>query len=441
MGRTDKGKSMPLTLFNEDLLQRYMFQLMTSSSGKEKERLSNLKFYPSDINCIIPECEYYNTALPKKKLHFNNSGEVAEETMYKPDFVIYERKISQRYGPLSGEGVFMEIKWSLEHHSFGLHQWMGLLDNGKSIVASFSDRKTWENKLEESVNAIKSKYPFLSNHKMIEDYENRIEYFPISFDDFTTWCMTEIAGLLSSQTSKFIPGNKRYWLCVLTNTDSTKSNWNRMIKATDKSKKRWWAWSRDKRTKKKSLLMSSLYTIRSGDEIMFIRAKPDASPDKGGGRWGNASKKHKNAKSVLQSDEVLSKWEYTISAMYCFRATDDGKDKPRTPYRLILGNDPKKDIRINFFEYCSNGKDNCIGLGCNGCGENGRILSMNEINWPHFITMEEIENQRRDNGKEHTEERGVLSSRLGYAGDSPRPPVELTKDEFLGLKSRLLNNL
>jgi hypothetical protein len=437
MSKTEQGKSMPLTLFHENLLQRYMFQLMTFSTGKQKNRLIELDFYPSDINCVIPECEYYNTPLPKKKLQYTHSGKVVEEKMYKPDFVIYERKTSPRDGPLSGDAAFVEVKWSLEHHTFDLHQWMGLLDNGRSIVASFSDENVWKHKLKESVNAIKVKYPFLSKHKMIEDYENRIEYFQICFDDFTTWCMTEIAGLLSSQTSKFVPGNKRYWLCILTNTDSTTSNWDRMIKATDKSKKRWWAWARDKRKKKKSRLLSSLYTIRSGDEIMFIRATPDSARDKGGGRWGNASN------SVVQSDEVLAKWNYTISAMYCFKATDDRNttNKPRTPYRLMLGNDPKRDIRINFFEYCSNGKDNCIGLGCSGCGDKGRILSMNEINWPHFITMEEIEDQRRDNGTEYTEQRGALSSRIGYAGDSPRPPVELTKDEFLGLKSRLLNNL
>ena len=65
-------RNIPLTVFDEKVLQRYLFFVLNSeelADHEAKQRMKELENYPSNINLIIPEVEFYNkkVARPNKK--------------------------------------------------------------------------------------------------------------------------------------------------------------------------------------------------------------------------------------------------------------------------------------------------------------------------------------------------------------------------------------
>ena len=61
-------RHLPMTVFQEIILQRYMFAIMNSKNSQEYKNLKSLSNYPNDENLIVPEVEYLEHLNAEKKL-------------------------------------------------------------------------------------------------------------------------------------------------------------------------------------------------------------------------------------------------------------------------------------------------------------------------------------------------------------------------------------
>jgi len=324
---------------------------------------------------------------------------------YKPDFVVYPKCDAKRLGPLSGEGVFIEVKWNYEKN-FEDHQWMALLFHRNSIVASLNEptESEWKAFVRKKSLQLQDQYPALKHEDWLVNAENHIEHYHIKSSHFRDWTIRNIGLLVNSQLNI---GRKRYWLMLM--SKGMKKNWDRMME--NHSKRPFWAWVNE------GMNLTELMKMKEGDEIMFLEAKSVAS---GRGRWGN------KVSGKDGSDKQLEKLPYQVKGMYHLSIQSrTGK----SGYHCHLGDDEIS----TFFEDCTN---NCKHFGCNGCGR-GVKRSMNNVQWPHFVRMKIIGSIHEP--KEWKELlRGKLGRRLGSCGSAPNTPAELTDDEFNGLRGKIL---
>lgn len=417
-------RNIPLTVFEERVLQRYLFFVLHSeevADQKAKRQMANLENYPSNINLIIPEVEYYNKIEtrpgkkpPKKVIEYPKSGHKTK--VYKPDFVVYPKIEAQRMGPLSGEGIFIEVKWNY-WKNFEDHQWLALFYNGNSIVASLDEpsESEWEEALKKKSEELRSKYPALDKEEWLTKPENNIQHYHIDSNHFKNWAVRNIGMLVNSQLKV---GRKRYWLMVL--SGSMLKNWDRMLRRNIANKntinkKPFWAW------KNEGDNLTQLMKMSDGDEILFIDAK-SPHPRYGKGRWGN------NIDRKTASDKELEKAPFDVKSMYHLRIVSHSS---RSAYHCHLGDDEYS----NFFENCTAG---CEIFGCNGCGK-GVKRSMNNVIWPHFVKMRLLGGVHEPSDYK-TLLRGKLGRRLGECASSPYTPAELTEEEFTGLMGQILGD-
>ena len=424
-------RPLPLTVFSEIILQRYMFSLIHSDS-KEAKRLKNMPNFPKDFNLVVPEVEYYNPIKntsqvnnqkkKTKKLHHNSNL-----SFYKPDFVIYPKKDGVKREPsLSGFGHFIEVKMTLEH-LFQLNQWAGLFLNGNSIVASLSEisEEAWAEKCNEKVAEICKDSPLLQGSEWLKEPEKRVLYYSVNKQDFTEWYIKNAGTMLEDQLHD--NSRPRYWLCVLSGgnqpSEGTLKNWNRMRNTPNIGKKRLWAWEN------KGEALKTLTRIHHEDEIIILFANqkiPHDNPKKV--RWGNKLDNGKEATlKQIQKQRIIIHSMFLMKAKKC--------KKGYSPYHVKLGDEES----ATFFEKCTS--SDCDTEGCVGCN-NGERRSMNGVKWPHYLRMEEVGFAK---GPQFERERGTIGFRWTEAGQTGgyhgNHPVELTKDEFMELKASCYDNL
>jgi len=400
-------KALPLTVFQEIILQRYMYSLMNRDS-KESKRLKNMKNFPKDSNLIVPEVVYSTFADENKSVDWSN---------YIPDFVIYPKAppAKKRGGCLSGDGNFLEVKMSLKH-SFELHQWAALLYKGKSIVASLSkiSNKEWKKLCTDKAKAIHKKDTSLKGKNWLKKPENRVEHFSIDEGDFMEWYTKNAGLMLDDQLHD--KSKPRYWMCVLGN--EAMNNWNRMRDATNVNN-RYWAW------KNKSHARDALLRIRGGDKIIFIHCQPKTTDKaKKTTRWSYNIKT-----GITASDKQIQKMKVVIKQIYLAEVKSASTSvRNYSSYYVKLGDGED----VTFFETCTS--KNCKGQGCNGCNR-GRVRSINELTWPHFLSFEELV---KIDCADIITNRGTIGRRWTESGLEVRgnPPVELTWDEFVQLKAK-----
>jgi len=415
-------RNIPLTVFDEKVLQRYLFFVLHSKENADrdaKKLMNQLVNFPNDFNLIIPEVEFFNETKPipnkkstKKLIEYRNG---VQTKVYKPDFVVYPKCDAKRSGPLSGEGIFIEVKWDYEKN-FDDHQWLALFFNGKSIIASLNkpNEKEWQVMIKEKSEKLRLKYPKLKKEAWLINAEKNIEHYHIKPTHFKYWAVRNIGMLVNNQLNI---GRKRYWLMVLS-SDNMKKNWVRMLWQNGKTgkkinKKPFWAWVNEGNN------LTQLMKMRAGDEILFIEAK-SPHPRFGNGRWGNLIDRKK------ATDKRLEKAPFDVKSMYHLQIVSP---LTRSAYHCHLGNDDFS----NFFEDCT---ANCKTFGCDGCGK-GRIRSMNNVKWPHFVKMELIGSPHEPSDYK-TLLRGKLGRRLGACASGWNTPAELTDDEFTGLMGQIL---
>lgn len=402
-------RDLPLTVFEERLLQRYLFFVMHSrdvNDNKARLRMKNLPNFPDRFNLVIPEVSYFQPievdGRTQKKIDYG--GGVTTKS-YNPDFVVYPKGNYPRAGPLSGEGIFVEVKWDYSKR-FDNHQWLALAKKEGSIVASMDkfEEGEWESVVEQKFESLIQKYPELSEESWIKNAHNRIQHYYIEPEHFRDWSIRNIGALTDGQLGI---GRQRFWLMLM--SAPMMKNWDRMLLDDNKKprKKPFWAWINDPEN------LSTLMKMSNGDEILFVHAKPLS----GGGRWGNAD----------LSDKQLSKLEYKVKEIYHLQIVSA---PARSAYRCHLG----EGSHSTFFEKCTD--EGCKDFGCSGCN-GGERRSMNNVEWPHFIEMKMLNSIELDSWK--TLSRGSLGRRLGENGSKPYTPAELTRDEFATLRAQIEN--
>ncbi len=417
-------RSIPLTVFSEPVLQRYLFFVLHSKETADedaKKRMERLTNYPNDFNVIIPEVEFFNKTKPvpnkkspKKLIEYGNGIETG---VYNPDFVVYPKCDAMRSGPLSGEGIFIEVKWDYET-KFYPHQWLALFLNGNSIVASLNkpSKKEWKEVVKAKAEELCLEYPKLKREKWLTEAHKNIQHYHINPDHFKNWAVRNIGMLVNSQLRV---GRKRYWLMVI-NSKNMKNNWNRMLWEDSENgktinKKPFWAWKNGGEN------LTQLMRMSDGDEILFIDAK-SPHPRYGNGRWGN------KIDNKMASDKQLEKAPFDVKSLYRLQIVSS---VGRSAYHCHLGDDGHS----NFFEDCT---ANCKNFGCNGCGK-GLKRSMNNLKWPHFVMMKLLGDPYEPTDYK-TLLRGKLGRRLGECASGWNTPAELTEEEFTGLIGQILGD-
>jgi hypothetical protein len=400
-------RDLPLTVFDEKVLQRYLFFILHSEDVNDRsarQRMEKLENYPTKRNLIIPEVIYYNAATTDdndKEKKIIDYGHDVNTPAYKPDFVIYHSADESRVGPLSGSGRFLEVKWDYEQR-FGEHQWMALMKNKESIVASINEptEDEWKEMVKQKAAELMIEYPSLKDENWLVNAHENIEHYHIDSEHFRDWAIRNVGTLVDNQLNV---GGKRYWLMLMNRP--MMNNWHRML---NEKKKPFWAWINQGKN------LSTLMEMSDGDEVMFVEAKSHS----GQGRW-----RFKNI-----DEKQLEKDEYSVKSMYHLKIISR---KGKSAYRCYLGD----CFHSTFFETCTN--SSCTSNGCEGCG-GGEKRSMNNVEWPHFIEMEIIgspfflEEWKRLS-------RGGLHKRLGENGSKPFTPAELSRDEFGRLKGQITN--
>ncbi|MFL2967528.1 MAG: hypothetical protein ACJZ6A_00080 [Candidatus Poseidoniaceae archaeon] len=414
-------RHLPMTVFQEIILQRYIFAIMNSKNSYDYKKLKSLSNYPNDENLIVPEVEYLEHLNAEKKL----IGGGKKWQSYRPDFVIYP-KLSEsnldieRKGSLFGIGSLLEVKMSLEH-TFGIHQWIGLLHNGRSIVASLTVLKDgeWEEKCQRVVEEIVGREPTLEGAEWLQKPHERVQYFPITRSHLDEWYVKNAALMLDDQLHD--KSKPRFWLCVLTN--GSMKNWQRIQERFGKNK-RFWAWKNDPR------VLQSLLRVRDGDYLAFVHAQQVPHPNHPKTtRWSYNFKPGQRA-----TEKQMHSMKVEIKRAYFVKATSSStKQKNYSAYHVKLGDEEE----ATFFENCNS--DDCSVPGCEGCPEYGK-RPMNRIKWPHCLNFQELDSVIC---KEKTKIiRGSIGAKWTESGLEVRGnhPVELTYDEFTILKASIYAN-